>query len=74
MLDVPEEGYKLPLKLVNNLYNQFFVPNHDWIDRIEFDEFTPFKFEKLKDYLIKNHNIKFVEIQRKSGKDEIIAS
>jgi len=40
MLDIPEEGYKLPLKVVNDLYNKYFVPNHDWIDRIEFDEFT----------------------------------
>lgn len=39
MIEIPEEGYVLPPKVMENLYNKFIAPKYDWIDRFEFDEY-----------------------------------
>ena len=61
MLDIPEEGYELPVSIINTLYNKYFAPKYDWIDRFDFDEF---KIERTESYVTSEKR------RKKSGPEE----
>lgn len=48
-MKIPEDGYQLPIKLMEQIYNNYFTPKYDWLDKITFEKYDVIRTDKYID-------------------------